>query len=197
MSRSGYTDDFDYYDPLAHGRWRQAVKRALEGKRGQALLRELVEALDAMEDKRLYPGSFATAEGEFCTLGVLGAKRGTKMDDLGDEDDCDTQLVGRRFGIAPAMAAEIMYLNDEYLVEEWHWGEVDLCGPVRPYWPDWGKQTRDIRVHNENHAAERWQRMRAWAVENLALAATQPDGGQQPQAPAPQADQGGDGPGKG
>lgn len=32
MSRSGYTDDND--DPLAHGRWRQAVKRALEGKRG-------------------------------------------------------------------------------------------------------------------------------------------------------------------
>ena len=85
MSRSGYTDDASD-DPLAHGRWRQAVKRSLEGRRGQALLRDLVDALDAMEDKRLYPGSFATAEGEFCTLGVLGAKRGTRMDDLGDDD---------------------------------------------------------------------------------------------------------------
>ena len=46
MSRSGYTDDNE--DPLANGRWWQAVKRSLEGKRGQALLRELVEALDAM-----------------------------------------------------------------------------------------------------------------------------------------------------
>ena len=97
MSRSNYTDDND--DPLSHGRWRQAVKRAIEGKRGQALLRDLLGALEAMEDKRLYAGSFATAAGEFCTLGVLGAKRGTKMDDLGDEDDCEPELVGQRFGI--------------------------------------------------------------------------------------------------
>ena len=165
MSRSGYTDDND--DPLAHGRWRQAVKRALEGKRGQALLRELVEALDAMEDKRLYPGSFATPEGKFCALGVLGAKRGTKMDDLGDEDDECRDLVGQRFGIAPAMAAEIMYMNDEYAVDVWRWVEVEICGPVRPRFPDWGSHARTVRVHNDKHPEERWQRMRAWAVANL------------------------------
>lgn len=170
MSRSGYTDDFD--DPLAHGRWRQAVRRSIEGKRGQALLRELVEALDAMPDKRLYPGSFATADGEFCTLGVLGAKRGTKMEDLGDEDECDTYTVGQRFGIAPAMAAEIMYLNDEYSVDCWKWVEVEFCGPVRPHWPDYGKHTRSVRVHNDRHPQERWERMRAWAVKNLREPAT-------------------------
>ncbi len=165
MSRSGYSDDSE--DPLAHGRWRQAVKRALHGQRGQALLSELVQALDAMDDKRLYPGSFATAEGEFCTLGVLGAKRGTKMDDLGDADDCDTALVGQRFGIAPAMAAEIMYMNDEYAVDEWKWVEVEICGPVRPHWPDRGSHKRTISVHNDNHPHERWLSMREWATKNL------------------------------
>lgn len=40
MSRSGYSDADD---PLAHGRWRQAVKRSQDGRRGQAMLRELVE----------------------------------------------------------------------------------------------------------------------------------------------------------
>jgi len=169
MSRSGYTDDNE--DPLAHGRWRQAVKRSLEGKRGQALLRDLVEALDAMPDKRLYPGSFATAEGEFCTLGVLGVKRGTKMDDLGDaEDGCDTEVVGQRFGIAPAMAAEIMYMNDEYAVDEWKWIDVEICGPMPPHhFRPYGRKDhkRSVRVHNDNHPRERWQRMRAWAVENL------------------------------
>jgi hypothetical protein len=165
MSRSGYSDDCD--DPLAHGRWRQAVKRALHGQRGQALLRELVQALDAMDDKRLYPGSFATPEGEFCTLGVLGTKRGTKMDDLGDDYECDTAQVGQRFGIAPAMAAEIMYMNDEYAVDVWKWVDVEICGPVRSHHPDWGRHTRTVRVHNDNHPQERWQRMRAWAVENL------------------------------
>lgn len=151
MSRSGYCDDCD--DPLAFGRYRQAVKRALEGKRGQALLRELVQALDEMNDKRLYAGSFATPAGGFCTLGVLGAKRGTKMDDLGDGDDCDPATVGQRFGIAPAMAAEIMWMNDEYAVDEWKWVDVENCRPVL--------------VRNDNHAAERWQRMRAWVGENL------------------------------
>lgn len=164
MSRSGYTDDND--DPLAHGRWRQAVKRSLEGKRGQALLRELVDALDAMEDKRLYPGSFATAEGEFCSLGVLGARRGTKMDDLGNDDDgCDTRAVGQRFGIAPAMAAEIMYLNDEHAVDEWI--TVEICGPVRPHYPDWGEHERSVRVPNENHPEQRWAEMRRWASGQL------------------------------
>lgn len=165
MSRSGYTDDMD--DPLAYGRWRAAVRSSLQGKRGQALLNELAEALDAMPDKRLYPGSFATPEGEYCTLGVLGAQRGTKMDDLGDEDWCDTALVGDRFGIARAMAAEIMYLNDEYVTDTWKWSEIEICGPMRPYWPDWGRHTRPIHVHNDNHPQERWQRMREWVAANL------------------------------
>lgn len=167
MSRSGYTDDYGDDDPLALGRWRQAVKRAIEGKRGQALLRELLEALDAMPDKRLYRGNFATADGEFCTLGALGAKRGTKMDDLGDEGDCDATQVGQRFGIAPAMAAEIMYMNDEYAVDDWKWIEVEICGPIRTHWPDWGKHTKTVRVHNEHAADERWQRMRKWVASEL------------------------------
>jgi len=165
MSRHGYTDDMD--DPLAHGRWRAQVLSALRGKRGQALLRELAEALDAMPDKRLYPGSFATAEGEFCTLGVLGEKRGTKMDDLGDEDWCDTALVGERFGIANAMAAEIMYLNDEHMVDTWKLVGIEICGPVRPWYPDWGNHTKTVQVRNDNHPQERWQRMRDWVRENL------------------------------
>lgn len=166
MSRSGYSDDHD--DPLALGRWRQAVRRALEGKRGQALLRDLVDALDGMEDKRLYPGSFATPDGEFCALGILGARRGIRMDDLGDEDDgCEPAVVGHRFNIAPAMAAEIMYLNDECFAATWVWVEVEVCGPMRPYWPDWGGHKRSVRVHNDAHPQQRWLRMREWAARHL------------------------------
>lgn len=169
MSRSGYTDDNE--DPPAHARWRQAVKRSIEGKRGQALLKELVEALDAMEDKRLYPGSFATEVGEFCALGALGSKRGTKMDDLGDEDyGCDTDMVGQRFGIAPAMAAEIMYMNDEYAVDTWKWVTFEICGPVRPYYPEHGRHTKTVSVHNDNHPQERWERMRDWAQKQIIQA---------------------------
>lgn len=112
MSRSGYTEDYDD-DPLAMGRYRQAVQRAMDGKRGQAFLRDLLATLDAMPDKRLQAGNFATASGEFCTLGAHAARKGIAVDDLGDAEDCDTERVGDRFGIARSMAAEIMYENDE------------------------------------------------------------------------------------
>jgi hypothetical protein len=153
MSRSGYKEDND--DPLAYGRWRHAVNRSIKGRQGQAMLRELVEALDAMPDKRLYSGSFATDEGKFCALGVLGKKRGIKMDDLVDEYNCDIENVAQRFGIAPAMAAEIMYINDEYAVDEWKLVDVD------------GSNTKSVRVYNDNHPQERWQYVREWAVANL------------------------------
>lgn len=166
MSRSGYTDDYGDDDPLALGRWRQAVKRSIEGKRGQALLRELLEALDAMEDKRLFSGSFATADGEFCTLGVLGAKRGTPMDDLGDAEDCEADRVGQRFGIAHAMAAEIMHLNDEH-ISDTKFIDVEICGPVRPHWPDWGKHRKTVCVNDDEAPAKRWKYMRDWTVKQI------------------------------
>jgi len=158
MTRSGYSDDLD---PLELGRWRAQVKSAIRGKRGQALLRELIDALDAMEDKRLYPGSFATADGEYCALGVLGAKRGTKMDDLGD-DDCGPDQVGERFGIARQLAAEIMFMNDEW-IDEWRYVPVTICGPMRRH----ERHERMRAVHNANAAEQRWKHMREWAQKNL------------------------------
>ena len=106
MSRSGYNDDCGGWDLI---RWRGAVNSALKGKRGQALLAELRDALDAMPDKRLIADSLQ-AEGEFCTIGVLGAKRGLDMAVL---DPDDREAVGEAFGISPAMASEIVFMNDE------------------------------------------------------------------------------------
>lgn len=166
MSRSGYTDDMD--DTWAHIRWRGAVSSAIRGARGQALLRELIQALDAMPEKRLYPNSFAKPDGEFCALGVVGHARGTKMDDLGDDEDgCDTRLVGDRFGISRALAAEIMYLNDEYAADEHKWIDVEICGPMRPHYPEWGRHVRSVLVANTKAAEQRWAWMRRWAEENL------------------------------
>lgn len=106
MSRSGYNDDCGGWDLI---RWRGAVNSALKGKRGQAFLAELRDALDAMPDKRLIADSLQ-AEGEFCTIGVLGAKRGVDMAAL---DPDDREAVGEAFGISPAMASEIVFMNDE------------------------------------------------------------------------------------
>jgi hypothetical protein len=107
MSRSGYSDDCDGWALI---RWRGAVKSAIRGKRGKALLTELRDALDAMPEKVLIAHELVDAEGDFCTLGVIGQARGLPLKDIDPED---SDQVAKQFGIAPALAKEIVYMNDE------------------------------------------------------------------------------------
>lgn len=110
MSRSGYSDDYDGdYGEWKYIRWRGAVASSIRGKRGQALLREMLEAMDALPEKRLV-ASALEAEGQFCALGTVGQKRGVDMSEL-DPEDYDT--VASRFDIASPLAQEIFWENDE------------------------------------------------------------------------------------
>lgn len=165
MSRSGYTDD-DGDDPLALGRWRGRVASALRGKRGQAFLQELAASLDAMPDKRLIAHELK-ADGDFCTLGVLGDARGI---DLGNLDPEDYEGVAEAFGIAPCMAQEIVYENDEAF-DDYAWVDVEICGPMRPFYPDYGRHQTTVRVTHEDAAEKRWVHMRAWVQKQLDRAA--------------------------
>lgn len=121
MSRSGYRDDCDQdWDFIMY---RGAVASAMRGKRGQAFLKEMLAAMDGMEHKRLIAweleepvaevpcshwGLFIT--GGVCAIGAVGEERGVNMADL-DPEDADN--VAKIFGIAPAMAREIVWENDE------------------------------------------------------------------------------------
>jgi len=112
MSRSGYSCDCENI-----GLWRQAVERAVKGRRGQKALALITKALDAMPDKQLAANSFQSDCGP-CTFGALAQLLGIDTSDLEakpglDEDYVDRDEVGRRFDVAPSMAAEIMFLNDE------------------------------------------------------------------------------------
>ncbi len=108
MSRSGYCDDID--DTWALIRWRGAVKSATRGRRGQAFFKDLLAALDAMPVKRLIVNELE-ANGEFCTLGVLGNARGLDMSEIEPEEP---DQVSKGFNIAEALAQEVVYMNDEY-----------------------------------------------------------------------------------
>jgi hypothetical protein len=161
MSRSGYTDDCENL-----GLWRGAVERSIRGKRGQALLRDLAAALDAMPEKRLIANELKDASGEFCTLGVLGAVRGIDMSSIDAED---REAVAQIFNIAPAMAAEIVYENDE-VIDTYKWVDVVICGPMRPYrYPHYERHERTVRVDiaEDVISAKRWQHMRAWVESNI------------------------------
>src|SRR6266699_2042772 len=97
MSRSGYTEDYCFdSDQWAMIRWRGAVASAIRGARGQALFKEMIVALDAMETKRLIANDLVK-EGEVCALGALGLKRGLNMTDIDPEN---RQAVASAFGVS-------------------------------------------------------------------------------------------------
>lgn len=136
MSRSGYTDDID--DQWAYIKWRGAVASAIRGKRGQAFLRDLIAALDAMPQRLLirndlYRGQYV------CAIGAVGMARKVPM---GGVDPHDTHRVANLFDIADPMVCEIVHENDD---NGWNWQE-----------------SRQETPH------ERWKRMREWAAARLA-----------------------------
>lgn len=141
MSRSGYSDSCEGWALI---RWRGAVNAAIRGKRGQSALQELAQALDALPEKRLAANSLVTAEGEYCTLGALGRARGMDMAAI---DADDRGAVAGAFGIAEALAAEIMYMNDE---NPFFYGTTPEA------------------------AERRWQYMRKWVADQLKEPATNP-----------------------
>lgn len=107
MSRSGYSDSLDNWDLI---RWRGAVASAMRGKRGQAFLREMLAALDALPEKKLIAHELQNEAGEVCAIGSVGRARGMDMKGIDvDEPAC----VGSAFGIPRALAAEIEWENDE------------------------------------------------------------------------------------
>jgi hypothetical protein len=106
MSRSNYSDDCDGWALI---RWRGAVQSAIRGKRGQAFLKELLAALEAMPKKELIADVLVQHD-EYCALGALGHARGIVMTDL---DDYDPHDIAEAFQVAPALVQEIMFENDE------------------------------------------------------------------------------------
>jgi hypothetical protein len=111
MGRHGLYDASDLEDNLEYGRWRGAVASTIRGRNGQAFLRELLAALDAIESQRLIGESLENEHGEVCALGAVGRRRGLDMREV-DYEDPDS--VANFFGIATKLAQEIMWVNDEY-----------------------------------------------------------------------------------
>ena len=107
MSRSNYSDDLEQWALI---RWRGAVLSAIRGKRGQAFLRELAAAMDAMPRKELVAHELVTETGEVCALGAVAIARGM---DVSDVDPDEPEEVAAAFGIPHALAAEVEYENDE------------------------------------------------------------------------------------
>jgi hypothetical protein len=107
MSRSGYTDDSGNEWDLI--KYRGQVASAIRGKRGQAFLRELIEALDALPEKRLTDGQLRDETG-VCAIGAVVVKRGIPVETLAGNGN---YRLADALGIAHQLVAEIEFENDE------------------------------------------------------------------------------------
>ncbi len=107
MSRSGYSDEGDYYEL-----YRANVERTIASKKGQTFLKELAQLMDAMPEKKLIANELINEKGECCTIGVFCKAKNIDVTgiDVGDGDE-----VGRAVGITGMLAREIEYMNDEYV----------------------------------------------------------------------------------
>lgn len=108
MSRSGYTDDID--DNWALIRYRGAVASAIRGQRGQAFLKDLVNALDAMPVKELAAHGLQYPDGSVCALGAVGKARGV---DMSSTDPEDAFKISWDLNIGKALACEVAFENDD------------------------------------------------------------------------------------
>ena len=113
MSRSGYV--YDMEDQWQHICWRGAVTSALRGKRGQAFLNEMLDAMDALPEKKLVANELATADGAVCAIGAVGKARGIDMTGIDPEN---SERVAALFSIPDALAREIVYTNDDCFYRE-------------------------------------------------------------------------------
>jgi hypothetical protein len=123
MSRINYDCDDENFPNQSQLYW-QAQQNALRGKRGQALLRELEQALVALPAPRLIEGDFC-AEGEVCALGAVALRRELEagadfqaaVAKLEDESSGHASWEGvsfaaERLGLPAALASAVVQEND-------------------------------------------------------------------------------------
>ena len=142
MSRITYNEWDSAEGQWAGIRWGGAAKKAINGKRGQAALRELKAALLVLPSKRLIADRWA-ASGDVCALGALDvhrmmARTGMNWDaarlvvqqttqiewidywgDPHEDDESSSAELGQsRLGLTYTLAWEIIEKNDEYRTPE-------------------------------------------------------------------------------
>ena len=141
MTRLYYDDDLEPWEEnLSAG----ALRSAIRGKRGQQLLRDLINGLDALPSPELSAGALEDEEtGGCCALGAVRRFRGADAVPLWFdpmEEDLRPAHLAEPFNISVSLAWAVLQVNED----------ADGC-------------------NNERARRRRWQRVRDWAVENLIV----------------------------
>lgn len=122
MSRSSYSDDYGDDFPGQINLYRANVERSIRSKDGQARLRELKAALEALPTKALEAEIFAEGTREqprVCALGAWALHRSGGDIEAAhamvplDGDDHDTYEALKDYGWPRLVVMEAIYENDE------------------------------------------------------------------------------------
>lgn len=165
--RLNYSDDEDY--PGQFNIWQANCRRSLNGKRGQAALRELEAALLALPEPRLVLGSLCR-EGDVCAVGALAVHRRVQAgedraavladleenstDEWGDSEETDQWAVDH-LGVPRLVAWKLVEQNDIQNDVVW---EVHH-GPVRQGFGHYKGGIAHVRPMTPE---ERYERVLAW-----------------------------------
>jgi hypothetical protein len=137
MSRISYSDDEAY--PGQFDLWHANCRRSLQGKEGQAELRELRAALLALPEKRLVRGVLVDGEGCVCAVGAYAKYKGLDLHTFDPEDHSDE--VGIVAGMPKLVAWKVVEMNDfdfDHLTPERRyvkmldWVESQITGALPP-----------------------------------------------------------------
>lgn len=154
MSR--FNDDYDDEDFNNQAALYQAnTDRALAGKRGQAFLKEMEEALLMLPQKRLINGAVCK-EGEVCAIGALAVKR---KRDAGDSISAALYWLEKE---APDEDAEA---DSTSAYAEEHLGVLDRLA-FRMAW------VNDLNEPEEETPEKRYERVLTWIREHRSVKAT-------------------------
>lgn len=164
MSRISYSDEEEV--PGQFALWQANCRRSLDGKKGQAALRELEAALLALPDKRLIAGKLIDGDGEVCALGALAQYKGhalvaEKVDDDGwDEIDLDGEMedFGVELGLPRLVAWKVVCLNDIEIDGHYE----TLAGPIMERYDSYRMQ-QFIPATPE----ERFEKILAWVQRKI------------------------------
>lgn len=106
VNRSGY----DACDEDVAAEWFCDVADAIASPEGQAFLRELADALDALPAKRLIDRVLINDDGDCCAIGAICKSRGISTGGIDNDMGC----VAERLGAPWPLVAEIIDQNDGY-----------------------------------------------------------------------------------
>jgi hypothetical protein len=169
MSRSGYSDEFGDDFPGQTGLYRANVRRSVRGSAGQARLRELRDALEALPVKALHDGIFAEGTNDHPAVCALGAwalqKTGDTSAAQGIVTDPDSDVATAdslaAHGWPKLVVFDTIYENDR---DEYTYVTVE--GPhLSPYayyghrWP--------VRYRVDETPEQRYARVLAWVSEQI------------------------------